>query len=331
MMYQVPTPLPGEHAMSIIYRWFQMSRYPTLESFISFHEKKSKFDSPRRLWLPIYMHLADALSPFYSLPDFVRKFTSVTDYSLFLDESVFEGENVGAILINLSAFKFNYALNISQDKHWRYCPVCALEDEEKYGTSYLHVAHQRFYKRVCSKHDVLLEKINPFNFSLPPTCSEPVIATQSDIDKDVALSNWVTDLKGLPIDERKIRIFSLLHQKICIYSYNPKNRRHVQRILYMQNILAKRFNRSVYPYYFEWGKLSSWHYLMNSTCGLINFLKPQKHFHPMIYLMLIDLFLKRNELDISMEYRLNMSNVRRELPPVVAPLDISELEQDSAV
>ena len=299
MMYQVPTPLPGEHAVSIAYRWFNASQYTTLESLMEVKKYKSKLDSPRRLWIPLYSELAQAFSSKYSLASFICKFTNINDYNLFFDESVFDGSSIEVILQELSAFKFNNALNVSQDKHWRYCPVCAHEDEKKHGTSYLHVAHQRFYKRVCSKHEVLLEKVDSFNFSLPPTCSEPAIATQSDIDKDAALLEWVTDLYDIPKEERKVRVLNLLRQKVCVY-------------------------------YFEWGKLTSGHYPMDSSGGLMRFLEPEIHFHPMLYLMLLDLFLKRDALDMSMEYRLNMSNVRRELPIVVAPLGIYEFEQDSA-
>ena len=330
MMYQVPTPLPGEHAVSIAYRWFNASQYTTLESLMEVKKYKSKLDSPRRLWIPLYSELAQAFSSKYSLASFICKFTNINDYNLFFDESVFDGSSIEVILQELSAFKFNNALNVSQDKHWRYCPVCAHEDEKKHGTSYLHVAHQRFYKRVCSKHEVLLEKVDSFNFSLPPTCSEPAIATQSDIDKDAALLEWVTDLYDIPKEERKVRVLNLLRQKVCVYYYDRKNPYQVQRVQYIQNILAKRFNSSVYLHYFEWGKLTSGHYPMDSSGGLMRFLEPEIHFHPMLYLMLLDLFLKRDALDMSMEYRLNMSNVRRELPIVVAPLGIYEFEQDSA-
>lgn len=330
MMYQVPTPLPGEHAISIVYRWFRASHYSTLESLIKVKKYNSKPDSPRRLWMPLYQDLALAFSSKYSLESFICKFTNINDYSLFLNESIFDGSGIKAILEKLSAFKFNNALNVSQDKHWRYCPICAHEDEQKYGTTYLHVSHQCFYKRVCSKHNVLLSQIKTYGFTLPPNDSVPIFAEQVDIDKDAALSGWVIDLKELPKEERKVRAFSLLHQKICIYSYDRKNSYQVQRVQYMQNILAKHFNSSVYPHYFEWGKLVSGHYPLNSVVGLMRLLEPEIHFHPMIYLMLIDVFLKRDELDMSMQYKLNMSNVKRELQPVVNAFDIDDLKEQAA-
>jgi len=191
VMHQVPTPLADEHAVSIIYRWFQMTRFETLESFIEINGCSSKFDSPRRLWCSLYSELAHALSSKYSLASFISKFTNIDDYSLFLDESIFADSSIEDILIKLSTFKFNNALNVSQDNSWRYCPECAIEDEQKYGTTYLHVSHQCFYRRVCCKHNVLLEKIDACHFTLPPTNNSPVLATQRDIKKDAALLGWV--------------------------------------------------------------------------------------------------------------------------------------------
>ncbi len=329
-MHQVPTPLPDEHAVSIIYRWFQMTRFETLESFIQVNGCSSKLNSPRRLWCPLYSELAHALLSKYSLADFISKFTNIHDYSLFLDESAFQGLSIETILKKLSTFKFSNALNVLQDKYWRYCPECANEDEQKYGTTYLHVEHQCLYKRVCNKHSVLLEELASCHVSLPPSNNLSILASQSDIEKDVALLGWVSELTDTPPEERKLRVLNLLRQKACVYSYDRKNPYQVQRVQYMQNILAKRFNSSVYKRYFDWGKLTSGHYPLNSSGGLMHFLEPEKHFHPMFYLMLIDLFLTRDEFNLSLEFLLNTSNIRREIPPVVLPLDIRELVKASA-
>jgi len=330
MIYQPPTPLPDEHAASIIYRYFQMTRFEKFETMMAFPEYNSRLDSPRRLWSAVFSMLAESFSSKYSLASFISKFTNIDDYSLFLDESIFAGSSIEDILIKLSTFKFNNALNVSQDKSWRYCPECAIEDEQKYGTTYFHVSHQRFYRRVCSKHNALLEIIDACHFSLPPTNREPTLASQRDIEKDAALLHWVTELTGIPSEERKLRALNLLRQKVCIYTYDRKNSYQVQRVQYMQNILAKRFNGSVYLQYFEWGKLTSGYYPLSSTVGLMDFLEPKKHFHPMLYLMLIDLFLTLDELDLSLEFILNTSNTKREIPPVVLPLDIRELVKGSA-
>ncbi|MGS0536418.1 TniQ family protein [Pseudoalteromonas sp. SaAl2] len=148
-------------------------------------------------------------------------------------------------MIKLSTFKFNNALNVYQDKHWRYCPACAQEDEQKYGTTYLHVSHQCFYKRVCSKHNALLERIDACHFSLPPTNSEPNLASQRDIEKDAALLHWVTELTNIPPEERKLRALNLLRQKVCVYTYDRKTRIRYGECstckMYLQSALTAQF------------------------------------------------------------------------------------------
>ena len=329
MIYQPPMPLPGEHAASIMYRYFQMTRFTKFETMMKL-EYNSKLDSPRRLWQPTFSMLAESFSSKYSLARFIEKYTNITDYSLFLDESVFKDSSVESMLNKLSGFKFHNALNVSQDVSWRYCPMCAREDDEKFGTTYFHVAHQCFYKRVCRKHNVLLEKSDPYHFSLPPLGAESVTASQSDLKTEAVLSSWVDALKEIPQEERKIRALNLIHQKICIFSYDRKNPYHVQRVQYAQNRLAKRFNRSHFIPYFEWGALASGLYPLNSVIGLMGFLDLEKHFHPMIYLMLIDLFLKQDELDLSMQYSLASSNVKERVPQVVSPIEITDLINDNA-
>ncbi len=115
MIYQPPMPLPGEHAASIMYRYFQMTRFTKFETMMKL-EYNSKLDSPRRLWQPTFSMLAESFSSKYSLARFIEKYTNITDYSLFLDESVFKDSSVESMLNKLSGINYKNENNQSQEE-----------------------------------------------------------------------------------------------------------------------------------------------------------------------------------------------------------------------
>ena len=64
---------------------------------------------------------------------------------------------------SLAAMEGNYhnllAMPARKEKRFlRYCPLCVMDDREKYGETYWHRSHQMQDVRICPKHSVMLHK-----------------------------------------------------------------------------------------------------------------------------------------------------------------------------
>lgn len=90
------------------------------------------------------------------------------------------------------------ASRISLDRPLRYCPLCALEDYDIYGTTFWHVDHQAPGVWACELHHVQLESIAPRRsaMEIPPT-GHPSYSARYASHRDVQLARLSSDMMRL--------------------------------------------------------------------------------------------------------------------------------------
>lgn len=111
------------------------------------------------------LHLIEVLPAdhHYTVDQLIDEFTLLPFYSPFLPI-----ERVKKIRRNMAGSNSNLIhdssgiapSNVRAPRWFKYCPVCALEDEEQFGERYWHRLHQLPGVEVCSLHKVLLEESN---------------------------------------------------------------------------------------------------------------------------------------------------------------------------
>lgn len=107
-----------------------------------------------RLLRSIYCHE-------YSVDDFINKHTLFLFYEPFLtqDRTALIREEMKDSSTD-NRLKMRLATNINQVKspiYLRFCPLCLVEDREKYGETYWHRMHQLAGILVCSRHRCFLD------------------------------------------------------------------------------------------------------------------------------------------------------------------------------
>lgn len=314
-----PAPLPGEHAASVIYRTFQQNCHQRIETWFNSHLNTPFFEMPQRVWVPVYENLAESLQAYYSKTAFIKLFTNLIDYTLFLSPQNFASSSSKYIFHDLGKRKFEHGLQVITDRVWRYCPDCAVEDERRFGTSYFHTEHQQYHRLSCLRHGCYLKSIQTQNFSLPPlNCEREDIITEVSI-LERQLQNLMNIIKLVPSPERKPRLLSLLRQRLSVSRLHRLREHNLKRMREAHVYLAEAFNNTPMKRFFRWGTLCADRYPLNAPHGLLTMLQPHRSYHPMIYLMMAVIFLDEQELNLLVELPFRGENSKEPLPLVIIP------------
>ena len=110
-----------------------------------------------------------------------------------------------------------------EKRYMRYCPVCALEDREKYGETFWHREHQIQRIRVCPKHRCYLENTS----AVVSSKSSPGLhdaegrvpyfsdARACSNDREIQFTQYVIDVMSKPVDmDNSIPIGQYLHSRL---------------------------------------------------------------------------------------------------------------------
>ena len=110
-----------------------------------------------------------------------------------------------------------------EKRYMRYCPVCALEDREKYGETFWHREHQIQRIRVCPKHRCYLENTSAVVSSksspglhdaetLVPFYSEPRLCSNI---REIGFTQYLIKVMREPVDmDNPLPIGRFLHSKL---------------------------------------------------------------------------------------------------------------------
>lgn len=319
-MFNYPSaPLPGEHAASVIYRTFQQNCHQSIENWFNSHLKTPFFEMPQRIWVPVYDNLADAFQAYFSKASFIKQFTNLTDYTLFLSPQNFDSGYPSCIFHDLAKRKFEHGLQVITDRVWRYCPDCAVEDERRFGTAYFHTEHQQYHRLSCLRHGCYLKATQTQKFSLPPLDREreDIIAEVSILERQ--LQKLMNIIKQMPSPERKPRLLSLLRQKLGVSRLHRLRDHNLKRMREAHFYLAEAFNNTPMRQFFRWSTLCADRYPLNAPHGLLTMLQPHHSYHPMIYLMMAVTFLDEQEQNLLVELPFRGENSRDPLPLVIIP------------
>ncbi len=324
MFNSPPSPLPGEHVASLVYRAFQQNCFERVESWCNDISNGPFFDMPQRGWVPLFQSMGDALSPYYSPSSFITNFTNLTDYSLFLSRKQFAGNTSELFLKRMGKLKFENGLSVANDRHWRYCPHCATEDEERFGTTFFHVAHQHYYKRICERHGVYLKASISNDFTLPPINTAGITASREAKYIERQLIALIHILKLLPSEERKPRLLCLLKQKIGLSELKRLKQYNFVCIRDAHQYLASIYNSTEIKHYFTWEYLVPGFYPFEATNGLLFMLKPERCLHPMLYLLFGLTFLSSQEQQLLTDLPFRPNNLREPMPLTLIPQSFSK-------
>ena len=108
-------------------------------------------------------------------------------------------------------------------RHVRYCPLCAVEDRERYGETYIHRGHQLMDVDVCYRHHCLLKTTKiPISGKASPrlhvfdSVVEDMEAEPSDNERALGLARYVTEVfyTRLALDN-KVGVGEFLHAKMA--------------------------------------------------------------------------------------------------------------------
>lgn len=159
----LPHPLPNEHLLSVLARWFDLSGRN------DFHNTARQLStnvgnlSPAAAWRPIYWDLANHYRNAINWDQLIRVHTLMPYYSPFVEPSL------RTALLNGNEELATTKIQAPQQKHmvnahlWRWCVQCAESDFEEYGTTYWHTFHQLPSALTCYRHNTPL-------VSMCPTC-----------------------------------------------------------------------------------------------------------------------------------------------------------------
>jgi len=152
-VYHFPAPFEGEHLLSCLMR-YSTSRgrkeYVRVAKQVSTNVSKIECSC---YWRTVHSDVLNQYLPKYRHQIAVNN-TLLSVYSRFTHSDFY------TLLIEQLALPHKLQLKYEKIEQlhsgWKWCPDCAVEDEEKYGVSYWRCEHQLSFKRRCSKHRTVL-------------------------------------------------------------------------------------------------------------------------------------------------------------------------------
>ena len=122
-------------------------------------------------------------------------------------------------------------MNKNGYRHLRYCPMCALEDRERYGETYWHRMHQMIGVNICPVHHcklldssiVISSKLSPCLVSAEEEIEERGEACVSGNELECEVAEYVFSVFKSDVDmETDINIGDFLHSRMSNTKYLSK-------------------------------------------------------------------------------------------------------------
>lgn len=208
MITYSPELYPDELAYSWFCRYYAHSGYLTHKSALEDILYKRHNNPSKEFLGRLSLDMTEAIKRKYSIEDIILKHTMVPQYARFipLDQKKNAVYHIGYDFCDAHHL-FAILPRHETDAFLKYCPICAVEDRQKYGETYWHRLHQLRNVQVCAKHGCLLQNStvsakSEGDFTLCP--AETNIVTEDPVmesNKDrYALTKYVCDIFNSPVD-----------------------------------------------------------------------------------------------------------------------------------
>jgi|TARA_R110002050_G_scaffold245808_10_gene383446 hypothetical protein len=153
---QLLKPLPREHLLSLLARWFDLSGRNDFLHTVKPITSNARNLKPSTIWQAVYADLLVQYQEQYNWKKILTEHTLIPYYAPFLNlyrKNLFTKEVPNLITEKISPLQQQL---IFHAQHWRWCPQCAVEDKLEFGTTYWHTLHQIPSVRTCYRHEVPL-------------------------------------------------------------------------------------------------------------------------------------------------------------------------------
>lgn len=210
MLTWFPTPYPDELWTSVLARYYIRSGYTLVQYALdSILPGRSLFHKSTYFATGLNDIQKEFPTSWLSSRDIIENHTLYPYYSRFLTQ-LQKKQAIANMMTSSRPFSKSIMPGVRQyvpENHfWRYCPLCAKEDMEKYGETYWHRIHQIYDIRICPIHKVFLNNTDIPAITFHHGFSPPIFPIESvreggisSQEKDIA--QFVQDLLTLPVDE----------------------------------------------------------------------------------------------------------------------------------
>lgn len=153
---QLLKPLPNEHILSLLARWFDLSGRNDFIYTVKPITSDASNLTPSTLWQPVYADLFAQYKERYNWEKIITEHTLIPYHAPFVNLSRKNMlSKAGPSLVTEKVLPLQQRL-VLHTQHWRWCPQCAVEDEREFGTTYWHTLHQIPSVRTCYRHGIPL-------------------------------------------------------------------------------------------------------------------------------------------------------------------------------
>ena len=162
--------------------------------------------------------------------------------------------------------RINFPVKIqrpNQYKELKYCPICVLEDEKKYGEAYWHTSHQIPYVTVCIKHRCKLEIVSGLkSYTLNSNLILPQVDNTNEPDMSVTAlelewTEMLTEYLRLPMSVCPTNGYNNLYEGLLNAGYGKVRKDHYFSIDYekLGKDLCDHFGKGFIEEHFNTSKL----------------------------------------------------------------------------
>lgn len=210
MLTHFPTPYPDELWASVLGRYYLHSGHLTTN--LAMKELLPNTSSSFSTYMASQLEQFQTQLPNNWLTNetIIEKHTLYPYFSRFLSAEQKEKSQIN--MLNKVSASPNFMVGVAvrqyvpQNHFWRYCPLCAQEDIEKYGETYWHRIHQIFDIRICPVHKIFLNSTNLLAALTKRSLNPPVFDIQKPVERPIAIqeieiAQMVEKMLNLPLDK----------------------------------------------------------------------------------------------------------------------------------
>ncbi len=240
-MIYFPSPYPDELMYSVFCRYYVHSGCLTHKMALEAILYKRHCNPSKEFLGHLNPQMQEFLQNKYSLEKLVMKNTMFPQYARFVPLC-----QKKTALHNL-CYDFTDPHHLfavlprnETDRHMKYCPLCVIEDREKYGETYWHRIHQIRNMTICPYHSCILESStvsanSEQTFTFEPAEHYATITEAKMVNSATALkfAEFMTEIFNAPLDlEKDIPISAIFYHLMlgCKYMKGSETTRYTKRL-----------------------------------------------------------------------------------------------------
>lgn len=267
-----PTIYDDELAYSIFARYHLHSGHLSYVSTSADLFQKNEVIPSAEFIVPLKAEAIQMLCRTMTFGCFLEKHTMIPYYIRFLPKE--RRNRAFALLMNMDRSFYDSLYmrrsKLERRKHFRYCPLCAAEDREKYGETFWHRKHQLMDIDICLEHKCRLNEsdvgVDSDSQRFTLTAAETVVPYDEQCNRDISdmevkIAGYVLSVFEAPVDlENDVPIGAFLHMKLRGTPYTSARG---------ENVYARKLYSALTDYYsgLEQYSFKAWWYVQKLFCG----------------------------------------------------------------